>query len=90
LRDDAANATARAAEPAPARMRSSARCRERCSPSRSRRETRFQAGQVVCIVEAMKMENEVHAHRAGRVTELSVAPGEPVKTGQVICVVSAD
>jgi acetyl-CoA/propionyl-CoA carboxylase, biotin carboxylase, biotin carboxyl carrier protein len=49
-----------------------------------------QAGQVVCIVEAMKMENEVHAHRAGRVTELSVAPGEPVKTGQVICVVSAD
>jgi acetyl-CoA/propionyl-CoA carboxylase biotin carboxyl carrier protein len=49
-----------------------------------------QAGQVVCIVEAMKMENEVHAHRGGRVTELSVSPGEPVKTGQVICVVSAD
>jgi acetyl-CoA/propionyl-CoA/long-chain acyl-CoA carboxylase, biotin carboxylase, biotin carboxyl carrier protein len=48
------------------------------------------AGQVVCIVEAMKMENEVHAHRAGRVSELSVSPGQPVKTGQVICVVSAD
>ncbi len=48
------------------------------------------AGQVVCIVEAMKMENEVHAHRAGRVTELSVAPGQPVKTGQVICVISGD
>ncbi len=47
------------------------------------------AGQVVCIVEAMKMENEVHAHRAGRVSELSVAPGQPVKTGQVICVVSS-
>jgi acetyl-CoA/propionyl-CoA carboxylase biotin carboxyl carrier protein len=47
-------------------------------------------GQVLCIVEAMKMENEVHAHRAGRVTELSVTPGEPVKTGQVICVVAAD
>lgn len=46
------------------------------------------AGQVVCIVEAMKMENEVHAHRAGRVTELSVAAGEPVKTGQIICIVS--
>jgi len=46
-------------------------------------------GQVICIVEAMKMENEVHAHRAGRVTELSVAPGQPVKTGQVICVVSS-
>jgi acetyl-CoA/propionyl-CoA/long-chain acyl-CoA carboxylase, biotin carboxylase, biotin carboxyl carrier protein len=46
-------------------------------------------GQVICIVEAMKMENEVHAHRAGRVTELSVAPGQPVTTGQVICVVAA-
>jgi len=49
-----------------------------------------EAGQVVCIVEAMKMENEVHAHRGGRVTELSVAPGQPVKTGQIICVVSGD
>jgi acetyl-CoA/propionyl-CoA/long-chain acyl-CoA carboxylase, biotin carboxylase, biotin carboxyl carrier protein len=48
------------------------------------------AGQVICIVEAMKMENEVHAHRAGRVSELSVSRGAPVKTGQVICVVSAD
>jgi acetyl-CoA/propionyl-CoA carboxylase biotin carboxyl carrier protein len=47
-------------------------------------------GQVICIVEAMKMENEVHAHRAGRVTELSVAPGQPVKTGQIICVVSGE
>jgi acetyl-CoA/propionyl-CoA carboxylase biotin carboxyl carrier protein len=48
------------------------------------------AGQVICIVEAMKMENEVHAHRSGRVAELSVAPGQPVKTGQVICVVTGD
>jgi biotin carboxyl carrier protein len=50
-----------------------------------------EAGQVICIIEAMKMENEVHAHRAGRVSELSIATGQPVKTGQVICVVvSAD
>jgi acetyl-CoA/propionyl-CoA carboxylase biotin carboxyl carrier protein len=48
------------------------------------------AGQVLCIVEAMKMENEVHAHRDGVVTELSVAPGQPVSTGQVICVVAAE
>jgi acetyl-CoA/propionyl-CoA carboxylase biotin carboxyl carrier protein len=47
-----------------------------------------EAGALICIVEAMKMENEVHAHRAGTVTELSVAPGEPVAHGQVICVVS--
>jgi acetyl-CoA/propionyl-CoA carboxylase biotin carboxyl carrier protein len=48
------------------------------------------AGQVLCIVEAMKMENEVHAHRDGVVTDLSVAPGQPISTGQVICVVSAE
>jgi acetyl-CoA/propionyl-CoA carboxylase, biotin carboxylase, biotin carboxyl carrier protein len=50
----------------------------------------IEAGQVLCIIEAMKMENEVRAHRAGQVTELSVAPGQPVKTGQVICVVTSD
>jgi acetyl-CoA/propionyl-CoA carboxylase, biotin carboxylase, biotin carboxyl carrier protein len=47
-----------------------------------------EAGQVICIVEAMKMENEVHAYRAGVVTDLSVASGQPVKTGQVICIVA--
>ncbi len=45
------------------------------------------AGDVICIVEAMKMENEIAAHRDGVVTELSVHPGQPIKTGQVICVV---
>jgi acetyl-CoA/propionyl-CoA carboxylase biotin carboxyl carrier protein len=45
------------------------------------------AGQVICVVEAMKMENEITAHRDGVVSELSVADGEPVQTGQVICVV---
>ena len=45
------------------------------------------AGQVICVVEAMKMENEITAHRQGTVGELSVSPGAPVKTGQVICVV---
>ncbi|MGZ8795069.1 MAG: biotin/lipoyl-containing protein, partial [Gaiellaceae bacterium] len=47
-------------------------------------------GQVICIVEAMKMENEVQAHRAGRITELSVTPGQQVTSGQVICVVTAE
>ncbi len=46
-----------------------------------------QAGELLCVVEAMKMENEIHAHRAGRVSQLSVAPGQPVSTGQVICIV---
>jgi acetyl-CoA/propionyl-CoA carboxylase, biotin carboxylase, biotin carboxyl carrier protein len=44
-------------------------------------------GQVICVVEAMKMENEITAHRAGVVTELSVEAGQSVSTGQVVCVV---
>jgi acetyl-CoA/propionyl-CoA carboxylase biotin carboxyl carrier protein len=47
-------------------------------------------GQVICIVEAMKMENEITAHRRGLVTGLSVTPGEAVQTGQVICVVAQE
>jgi acetyl-CoA/propionyl-CoA/long-chain acyl-CoA carboxylase, biotin carboxylase, biotin carboxyl carrier protein len=47
-------------------------------------------GQVVCVVEAMKMENEITATRAGKVSELSVEAGQPVSTGQVICLVTQD
>ena len=47
-------------------------------------------GQVICVVEAMKMENEITAHRPGQVTGLSIAAGEPVTTGQVICVVAQE
>jgi acetyl-CoA/propionyl-CoA carboxylase biotin carboxyl carrier protein len=48
-----------------------------------------EVGQVICIVEAMKMENEVTAHRAGTVSEIAVAAGQPVTTGQAICVIAA-
>ncbi|HZT44674.1 MAG TPA: acetyl-CoA carboxylase biotin carboxylase subunit [Gaiellaceae bacterium] len=47
-----------------------------------------EAGQVLCIVEAMKMENEVRAPQPGTVEQLSVAAGEPVAAGQAICVLS--
>ena len=47
-------------------------------------------GQVICVVEAMKMENEVHAHRAGTIRNLSVEPGQPVTTGQLICTIESD
>ena len=49
-----------------------------------------EAGQVICVVEAMKMENEVRAHRAGTIRSLSVKRGQPVATGQVICEIVAD
>jgi acetyl-CoA/propionyl-CoA carboxylase biotin carboxyl carrier protein len=41
-------------------------------------------GALICIVEAMKMENEITAHRAGKVTELKVAEGGAVAAGEVI------
>jgi acetyl-CoA/propionyl-CoA carboxylase, biotin carboxylase, biotin carboxyl carrier protein len=47
-------------------------------------------GQVVCVIEAMKMENEITAPRGGTVSSLSVAVGEPVTSGQVICVLSQE
>jgi acetyl-CoA/propionyl-CoA carboxylase, biotin carboxylase, biotin carboxyl carrier protein len=48
------------------------------------------SGQVICVIEAMKMENEITAHRPGTVTGLTVVPGEPISTGQVICVVAQE
>ncbi len=44
-----------------------------------------EVGQVLCVIEAMKMENEIRAHRAGVVDGLGVVPGDPVTSGQVIC-----
>jgi acetyl-CoA/propionyl-CoA carboxylase, biotin carboxylase, biotin carboxyl carrier protein len=44
------------------------------------------AGALICVVEAMKMENEITAHRDGVVTALGVAPGAQLAQGQVICV----
>ena len=41
-----------------------------------------EGGQVLVIVEAMKMENEIRAHAAGAVRELAVAAGDSVRSGQ--------
>jgi acetyl-CoA/propionyl-CoA carboxylase biotin carboxyl carrier protein len=46
------------------------------------------AGQVIAIIEAMKMENEITAPRAGVVEELVVAAGQAVTVGQAICRIS--
>ena len=44
-----------------------------------------EAGRVICVVEAMKMENEIAAHTSGVVAGLVVAPGDAVTSGQVLC-----
>ena len=49
----------------------------------------IQAGGLICVVEAMKMENEIVSHRDGIVTGLGVAAGQQVANGQLICVVTS-
>jgi acetyl-CoA/propionyl-CoA carboxylase biotin carboxyl carrier protein len=44
-------------------------------------------GQLVCIIEAMKMENEITAHKAGVVAELAVQEGQPIASGATIAVI---
>ena len=48
-------------------------------------------GQLLCIIEAMKMENEITAHKAGVIAELPIAEGEPIAAGAPIATIkSAD
>ena len=46
------------------------------------------AGDTVCILEAMKMENHIAATRDGVVAEIAVAKGDVVETGQPIAVIA--
>ena len=45
-------------------------------------------GELVCILEAMKMENEVFASATGRVASVNVNPGDLVETGDVIVAIN--
>jgi acetyl-CoA carboxylase biotin carboxyl carrier protein len=44
-------------------------------------------GQVLCIIEAMKMMNQIESDRAGRVTAIMAKNGDPVEFGQPLFVV---
>jgi len=43
-------------------------------------------GQALLVIEAMKVMNQIHAPRAGRIAEILVADGTPVEFGQVLMV----
>ncbi len=45
-------------------------------------------GQLLCIIEAMKMENEITAHKAGTVEELPIEEGKPINTGDPIATIT--
>jgi acetyl-CoA/propionyl-CoA carboxylase biotin carboxyl carrier protein len=46
-----------------------------------------EAGQAVCVLEAMKMENNITTEMAGTVQEIKVGPGDSVGAGDVVVVV---
>jgi acetyl-CoA/propionyl-CoA carboxylase, biotin carboxylase, biotin carboxyl carrier protein len=46
-------------------------------------------GALICVIEAMKMENEITAHKAGTVAELPISAGAPVSNGDTLVVITA-
>jgi acetyl-CoA/propionyl-CoA carboxylase biotin carboxyl carrier protein len=47
-------------------------------------------GTLICVIEAMKMENEITAHKAGVISELGAAVGAAVAIGDTLAVISSD
>ena len=45
-------------------------------------------GDLLCVLEAMKMENEIYAPKAGSVAQVVVSKGSSVNTGDVLVVIA--
>ena len=41
-------------------------------------------GDVVCIIEAMKLMNEIKSEHSGKITQICVKNGDPIEYGQVL------
>lgn len=44
-------------------------------------------GQVLMVLEALKMENEIMAGRDGKITSIAVAKGAAVESGSLLCTI---
>jgi acetyl-CoA/propionyl-CoA carboxylase biotin carboxyl carrier protein len=44
-------------------------------------------GDLICVIEAMKMENEINAHRSGKVEQLPISEGTAVSSGDTLAVI---
>jgi acetyl-CoA/propionyl-CoA/long-chain acyl-CoA carboxylase, biotin carboxylase, biotin carboxyl carrier protein len=44
-------------------------------------------GDLVCVIEAMKMENEITAHKAGKITQLAAKEGAAVNSGDLLATI---
>ncbi len=60
----------------------STKLRLRARPRLSSRATTVAVGQVLCIVEAMKLMNEIESEAAGKIVKILVSNGQPVEYGQ--------
>jgi acetyl-CoA carboxylase biotin carboxyl carrier protein len=49
--------------------------------------TEIKVGQILCIIEAMKMMNQIESDKAGRVTAVLAKNGEPVEFGQPLFII---
>jgi acetyl-CoA/propionyl-CoA carboxylase biotin carboxyl carrier protein len=49
-----------------------------------------EAGDLVVVLEAMKMEQPINAHQSGKIGELSAAIGDVVSSGTVLCTIASD
>jgi acetyl-CoA carboxylase biotin carboxyl carrier protein len=49
--------------------------------------TEIKIGQILCIIEAMKMMNQIESDKAGRVTAMLAKNGEPVEFGQPLFII---
>jgi acetyl-CoA carboxylase biotin carboxyl carrier protein len=47
----------------------------------------IKVGQVLCVIEAMKMMNQIEADKAGRLTSIMARNGDPVEFGQPLFVI---
>jgi acetyl-CoA carboxylase biotin carboxyl carrier protein len=49
--------------------------------------TEIKIGQILCIIEAMKMMNQIESDKAGKVTAILAKNGEPVEFGQPLFII---
>jgi acetyl-CoA carboxylase biotin carboxyl carrier protein len=49
--------------------------------------TEIKVGQILCIIEAMKMMNQIESDKAGQVTAILAKNGEPVEFGQPLFII---